>query len=115
MICAIGTVIINCGRNDLFLPQNPSNLAGVTGVPLVEQVTDSKAFVHTFEGVHGIIDGNVSRSVVRELLLDEIAHDKAVSTKAGMVFDDDGGHVSGFHLGHQRATLSVAVISLCSL
>ena len=75
-------------------------LAGVTGVPFVKQVTDGDTVVNAVDGVHAVVDGNIADMVLGKGFFQQDAHYQPVASQAGVVFNDDGGHPAGLHLGH---------------
>ena len=76
------------------LPQTDTNLlAGITGIPLVEQITDcGKAFAVSPVAVHTVIDGDKADIVARKKNIRILSNGQIVTPKAAEVFDQPTAH-----------------------
>ena len=76
------------------LPQTDTNLlAGITGIPLVEQITDcGEAFAVSPVAVHTVIDGDKADIVARKNNIRILSNGQIVTPKAAEVFDQPTAH-----------------------
>ena len=78
------------------LPQTDTNLlAGITWIPLVEQITDcGEALSVPALAVHAVVDGNEPHIVAGEDDVGVLAYGQIVTTEAAEVFAEPAAHQS---------------------
>ena len=89
-----------CARHSLASKHIAYLLAGVLGVPLVEQVLHRDKVADALCGVDVVHNGDVSNAEAVEAFFQKLPHNEAVTPQAGVILDDQGADKSLFRQLH---------------
>lgn len=79
-----------CAGHSFALEHIADLLAGVFGVPLVEQVLHRNKVTDALGGVDVVHNGDVADAEAVEAFFQKLSHDEAVTPQAGVILDDQG-------------------------
>lgn len=89
-----------CAGHSFALEHIAHLLAGVLGVPFVEQVLHRDKVADALGGVDVVHNGDVADAETVETLFQKLSHNQAIPSQAGVILDDQGADKALFRQLH---------------
>ena len=86
-----------------FCPEHRTNLlTAITGIPVIEDIFESKQFILGLRCINIIVHGDISHIVVGEHHFDQLTSFQVITTEPWKVFGDNRSNLAVLNFSHHR-------------